>query len=66
MSQSITIKMKDGKVREFQEKGRPGGSYTIRVQCEPGFVVITDEWDYRTYIPSSEIEEITTKEHTRW
>ena len=55
---SFTIKMKDGTVREFPHKGRPGGSYTKSIRYEPGFVVIVDEYHNETSIPAPDIAEI--------
>lgn len=52
MSDRITFTMTDGTVREFKHKGRPGGSYTVRLTFEEGFAVVTDEWGNRTIFPS--------------
>lgn len=57
---SITMKMKDGTTRRFDERGRPGGSYTISLEFVQGFTVVVDEWANRTYIPSDDIAEINT------
>lgn len=54
----ITIELRDGKVREFKERGRPGGSYCNRLRYELGFVVHVDEWDNETAIPTDLIQEI--------
>lgn len=55
---SITIIMKDGTKREFPHEGRPGGSYTKRLNYEPGFVVVTDEYYKKTSIPTDLIQEV--------
>ena len=55
---SIRITMKDKTVREFRERGRCGGSYTITMRSEPDFLVITDEWGSQTWIPSADIAEV--------
>ncbi len=55
---NIYIRYKDGKREEFLHTGRAGGSYTKRLRYEPGFVVITDEWDQETSIPADLIERI--------
>lgn len=61
----ITIKFKDGTVREFKHEGRPGGSYTKRLTYEGAFAVVTNEWGTKTSFPAGDIAEIT--EHaTRW
>jgi hypothetical protein len=57
---SITVKMKDGRVRQFPHEGRAGGSWTKTLRYEPGFVVITDEWGNETALPATDIEEIKT------
>jgi hypothetical protein len=55
---SITIKLKDGTVREFPHTGRPGGSATKTLKLENGFATVTNEWDERTSIPAADIAEI--------
>lgn len=55
---SISVKMKDGSVREFPHVGRAGGSYTKSVKFEGGFVIITDEWYGRTAIPATDVIEV--------
>lgn len=57
---SITVKMKDGTVREFPHQGRAGGSYTKSIRYESAFVVITDEYERTTAIPAVDIAEVTT------
>lgn len=59
----ITVRMKDGSIREFRHKERPGGSYTKRLRYEPGFVVITDEYYHETSIPTDLIAEVETVPH---
>lgn len=58
---NITIKMKDGTVRDFPHERRPGGSYSKSVRYEPGFVVVTDEYYNETAIPAADVEEVRTK-----
>lgn len=58
MSELISFKMKDGSNREFRHRGRPGGSYTVRLTFEGAFAVVTDEYGNRTCIPASDIAEI--------
>lgn len=55
---SITVKMKDGTLREFHRQNRSGGSYSNKIAYEVGFVVITDEYGTETAIPSIDIVEI--------
>ena len=62
---NITVKMKDGTVREFKHEGRAGGSYTKELKYEGAFAVIEDEYGTKTAIPAADIAEIT--EHpVRW
>lgn len=63
---SFTIKMKDGTVKEFPHRGRPGGSYTKSIRYETGFAVIKDEYGDETSIPTDEISEITKHNDRCW
>ena len=54
----ITIKFKDGAVREFKQETRPGGSYSNSVKYDNGFVVVTDVWGKRTAFPAEMIAEV--------
>lgn len=56
--------MRDGTVKEFIDRGRPGGSYAQSLRYETGFVVITDCYGGETSIPTGDIREIT-KEATQ-
>jgi hypothetical protein len=62
---NIELVMKDGTVKKFLHEGRPGGSYTKNIDFVPGFVVVSDEWDKKTYIPADEVKEIKTTPN-RW
>lgn len=62
----ITVKMKDGEVREFKEQGRPGGSWRNRVSTEGPFLVITDEWEKRTMIPAADIADVEVSAPRSW
>lgn len=66
MSERITFKMKDGTERVFKHRGRPGGSYTIRLSFEGEFAIVTDEYDDRTIIPGHLIAEINEHEGSRY
>jgi len=50
--------MKDGTVKSFPDKGRPGGSYTNKVRFEGGFVIVTDCWDKQYAYPASDVAEV--------
>lgn len=58
----ITVKMKDGTIREFPHKGRAGGSYTKKVSYEGAMVIIEDEWYKRIAIPVNDIAEVIEKQ----
>lgn len=58
---NVTIKMKDGTVREFKERGRAGGSWTQSLKYEGGFAIVVDEWGDQTAIPSADIDELKTQ-----
>lgn len=55
---SITVKFRDGTVREFPHQGRAGGSYTKTVKYEGGAVLITDEWYKVTAFPMDLVAEV--------
>ena len=55
---SITVKMKDGTIKEFKHEGRPGGNYTKNAKPEGAFLVIEDEYYVKTYIPAADIAEV--------
>ena len=55
----FTVKMKDGTTREFNERGRAGGSYINSMRYEPGVVVFRDEWGAEISIPTELIQEIS-------
>lgn len=63
---NITVKMKDGTVREFKHEGRAGGSYTKTLRYEGAFVVIEDEWYCTTAIPAADVAEVITEPNRRW
>lgn len=59
----VTLKptkdLADGVVKVFEDRGRPGGSYSQKLSTDGPFAVITDCYGGKIYIPASEIEEIT-------
>lgn len=58
---NITIKMKDGTVKDFPHVGRAGGSYTKSIRYEGAFAIVTDEWYNETAIPVEDIAEVNTR-----
>ncbi len=63
---NVKVKLKDGTIREFKHRGRPGGSYTVNVKYEGGFVIVTDEWDKQTAFPSEIVAEVETMPTRSW
>jgi len=62
---SVKVKFRDGTVRDFRHRGRAGGSYTVTVRYEDGFVVVIDEWGRRTAFPGDIVAEVV-EEPVRW
>lgn len=56
----ISIKMKDGTIKSFPDKGRPGGSYSVKIRFEGGFVIVTDCYDNQYAYPASDISEVVS------
>ena len=61
---SITVTYKEHvgrkeRVLRFEDRGRPGGSYSQVLSTDGAFAVITDCYGGKTYIPFDDIEEIT-------
>lgn len=54
----VTIKLKDGTVRDFADKGRAGGSWSTSVSFEGSFVIVKDEWGKRTVFPAADVAEV--------
>lgn len=63
---SIKVTMKNKTVREFLERGRSGGSYTLTMKSVPDFLVITNEWDEQTWIPAADIAEVKADPGITW
>jgi hypothetical protein len=61
----ITVYMKNGSTKVFEDNGAPGGSYCNEKRFEPGFVVITDPYGNETAIPTADIIEIQHKTSRR-
>ena len=57
---NITIKFKDGRVRDFPHVGRAGGSWTKTVKYEGGFAIVTDEYEKQYAFPAEDIEEVVS------
>ncbi len=62
----ITVKMKDGTVKNFKQENRPGGSYYNKVDYKEAFVVVTDVWGKRTSIPAADVAEVEEIPERRW
>ena len=63
---SIIVKMKNGTEKRFDHKGRPGGSFSIRLKYEGAFAIIIDEYENQTVIPAQDILEIKTESFSRF
>jgi hypothetical protein len=63
--ENIKIKLKDGSVREFKHVGRPGGSYTLRVRYDGGFVIVEDEYYNQTAFPAADVKEVVVESGDR-
>ena len=66
MSRAIVLKFKDGSSREFKERGRAGGSYTIHGEYRGSFFVVIDEWYNETAFPASDITEVHIETECSW
>jgi hypothetical protein len=55
---TVTIKFKDGTMREFIERGRPGGSWSMTVRYEGLFVIVKNEWGLENAFPASDVVEV--------
>ncbi len=62
---NIKVKMKDGTIKDFREQGRSGGSWSNSFKCSEGWLIVTDEWESQTAIPSDLIAEVTTEQTRR-
>jgi len=66
MSKSITVNFKSGETTVFTPKGRPGGSYTIHLKLEPGWIKIVDEWDNVHAFPSDFVVSVHEEAERSW
>ena len=55
----IRIKFKDGRpAKVVRQEYRAGGSYSIGIKYEPGFLVVFDVWDNSFSYPTEDIMEV--------
>lgn len=66
MAEAITVHKRDGTKVEFKEKGRAGGSYTIRVEYKEGFAIVVDEYENKTAFPESVVDHIEVRAGRSW
>ena len=67
MAKQIKIYLAGNNIPQiFREKGRAGGSYTIRVEYRGNWVVVIDEWEAQTAFPSERVLKVEVEEHQRW
>ena len=62
----VRVEMLNGEVHEFKDRGRSGGSYTVTIRQEGGFVIITDEWYHETAFPANTIKSVHTTQSNRY
>lgn len=55
---NITVFMKNGETKNFNERGRPGGSWHNSIRYEGQFAIITDEYEKQIAIPAADILEL--------
>ena len=63
---TITVKFRDGTVKRFEDRGRPGGSYSNSIATPPGFVIITDCYGSQTIYPSDLVSSVETEGRRSW
>lgn len=54
----IKITFKDGAVKEFNQQGCSGGSWTNTVEYQPGWVVVTDLYKAKYAYPIDIVQEV--------
>ncbi len=57
----VKIQMRDGTELVFKHEGRAGGSYSLTVRYEPGFVVVTDEYYREKAIPTDLVASVVVE-----
>lgn len=55
---NITVYMKSGEVKKFEDKGRAGGSWCNGIKYAGAFAIIVDCYGEETIIPAEDIKEI--------
>ena len=65
---NIKITMKDGTIKDFPDRGRPGGSYCNSLRYEGVFAIVKDVWGAETAVPAADIAEIKkdSDDRGRW
>jgi hypothetical protein len=62
----ITIKFKDGTERKFEDRGRPGGSWSNSVKYEGAFVIVKDCWGKTNAFPAADVVEVEKEGERGW
>ncbi len=62
----IVVTLKSGKVVDFPDTGRPGGSYGNSVRYEGEFAIIKDAWDKETAFPAADVDHIENTPRRGW
>ncbi len=55
---NVTVTLKTGEIILFEDRGRPGGSYSNSVKYEGAFAVVEDVWGKTTAFPAQDIQKI--------
>lgn len=54
----VTVTLKSGEVRVYEDGTRPGGSYSNVVRYEGAFVIVEDQWGERTAFPAADVVQV--------
>lgn len=63
---AITVKMKNGALREFPETSRAGGSWCTHIRYMDAFAIIEDAYGNQTAIPAQDVAEINIARSKSW
>lgn len=54
----VTVHFRDGTKQLFRDTGRPGGSWSQRVEYRDSFVVVVDCWENQTAFPMDLVQRV--------
>lgn len=55
---NVKITFRSGEMFEVKHEARPGGSYSVKVRYEIGFVIVTDVWGKETAFPTELVQSV--------